>query len=251
MRRSPGKGTKKVALTLLPDVGTAVHFARELTLREPGVDRALLGTCGWRVTPSFTPKRGYLGQQLFSVPIVGGTPVVALDGGAMPRDTTPVAIDQQGGHTRFWVTSGGGVQADDTSILRADQSRTVCNVTTLGLQCSPGLEFGTPGSVVMGGGISVTANTSHLPFLPGPACWLESTGEAFCGLHAQLPTRINKTMTLFGGRPALALATQFYTNEICAVLADGAVECVRVAIDTGTTVSGPSAPAGSAMIGCP
>jgi hypothetical protein len=170
---------------------------------------------------------------------------------------TPVLQDPQGSaHSRFWVSPGGGVQADDTTLLRADQSRTECKVTTQGLQCTGvSAPFGNPGSVVMGGGISPFQSVSQgLPLLGFSACWLESTGDVTCefrSLFSGGPGPSSGSMRVFPGRVALALATQYYTNQICAVFADASVECVRVTINTQTAVVGPSAPAGSAMIGCP
>jgi hypothetical protein len=82
------------------------------------------------------------------------------------------------------------------------------------------------------------------------ACWLEATGSVYCGFQTITTPREGR-MEVFPGRTALALATQYRSNQICAVFADGSVDCVRVKINTGAITQGPSAPPGSAMIGCP
>lgn len=177
----------------------------------------------------------------------------SIDCAGVVYGSTPIQFDQSVGHTYFWMTPGDDVLAEDTSVLRADQSRTECKLTTLGLQCTSASSapFGTPGAIVMGGGTYPFTSFSTPAFIGASACWLESTGNVYCGFAGGIIPPKEGRMQVFPGRPALALATQFYSNQICAVFADGSVDCVRVTIDTATTTAGPSAPPGSAMIGCP
>ncbi|CAN5923567.1 hypothetical protein BH11MYX3_BH11MYX3_42530 [soil metagenome] len=139
------------------------------------------------------------------------------------------------GQTSMWVDTSGMVRPSDTTVLRAGESRTSCQVKANGLVCS-GTAFGpTNGSVVMGS----TTNSG--------TCWLTTDGTVSCS-----------TGPKFATGKVLYLATDFYSDSMCAIYNDGSVWCVgpnnmgklgtgnNLTLTTETMV----APAGSAHVAC-
>ncbi len=139
------------------------------------------------------------------------------------------------GQTSMWVDTTGALHASDTTVLRAGESRTSCQVKANGLVCS-GTAFGpTNGTVVMGS--STSSGT----------CWLTTDGTVSCN-----------TGPKFAAGKVLYLATDLYSDSICAIYNDGAVWCVgpnnmgklgtgnNLTLTTETMV----APAGSAHVAC-
>ena len=137
------------------------------------------------------------------------------------------------GHHSVWVTTFGEAQIDDPDVLRAGEGRTECAVSAArGLLCQD-TGYGKPGHVVAGGMGQAWDDHSY----DGRPCWLEDSGHVECAAYPSAP---------FGDQIALALATNYYTKELCAVLQDGSVDCVRGNLESDHR----RAPAGSALIDC-
>lgn len=161
---------------------------------------------------------------------------------------TPVLQGGAGPPASFWVTTFGGVNIDDTTLLRASESRTECKVTAAGLTCGS-TSFGTSGHVVMGGNVARVPGTAGGPGgycseLQGPACWLETDGSVRCVSCGTGSGGALVHSTLVAGN-AIALGVNYYSSLVCAVLNDGSVTCQGA---PGAAV--PSAPAGSALTTC-
>jgi hypothetical protein len=84
------------------------------------------------------------------------------------------------------------------------------------------LRLGTPGEVVDAGETGILASERSEG---GGIAWLESSGNVF-SMRLELPD-VRAVAARFSGKTVLALATSLYTTLICAVLADGSVECAN------------------------
>jgi hypothetical protein len=168
--------------------------------------------------------------------------------------TSPVMQGDGGVHTSFWVTTSGMVSLDDTTLLRASESRTDCAIEASGMVCngtSAG-PFGTPGQVVMGGYVRNLPGMGPQPNfcsngLQAPICWLESSGRVTCGSCDM--TGNFGTQSFFMGKSVLALGLNFHGSILCAVLTDGSIDCLG-SDASGATLNAPQAPAGSVSVAC-
>lgn len=137
------------------------------------------------------------------------------------------------GHHSVWVNTSGEAKVDDADVLRAGEGRTACVLTAArGLLCED-TGYGKPGHIVAGG-MGSAWEENHYDARP---CWLDDKGHVECAGYPAAP---------FEDQIVLALATNYYAKDICAVLQDGAVDCVRGNLDSDHL----RAPAGSALIDC-
>jgi hypothetical protein len=137
------------------------------------------------------------------------------------------------GHHSVWVNTAGEAKIDDPDVLRAGEGRTECVLTLArGLVCE-GTGYGKPGHIVAGG-MGDSWDENHYDARP---CWLDDKGHVECAGYPAAP---------FEDQIVLALATNYYAKDLCAVLQDGSVDCVRGNLDSDHL----RAPAGSALIDC-
>lgn len=134
-------------------------------------------------------------------------------------EITPTPSVQDGGrtHSSFWVAVTGELRADDATVLRASANRSDCQVTPAGLNCY-GMVFGIPGNIV-NGNQTRRAGSSAL----GRTCWLSSDGKVTCSIYQ---AQDNYTIEpIFTSGSVLALASDMYTDSLCAVYSDGSLAC--------------------------
>jgi hypothetical protein len=111
------------------------------------------------------------------------------------------------GSTSLWVDTFGIARLNDTTVLRPAEGRTDCQVRANGLVCA-GTSFGpTNGTVVsgaelFGGMMNVT-------------CWLDSAGTVGCTNGPR-----------FAPGKVLFLATNSYSDSLCAIYNDGSIWCI-------------------------
>jgi len=147
---------------------------------------------------------------------------------------SPVLEGGSGPHSSFWVTTFGSVLIDDTTVLRAVESRTECRISPSGLTC-PGLSspLGPAGHVVMGGLIQGLPDGPPGPpppgrdptcsMLMGAACWLTDEGIVQCATCTNTGLQ---TKSYFGNGTVLDLGLNAYGNNLCAVYGDGSLWCM-------------------------
>jgi hypothetical protein len=127
-------------------------------------------------------------------------------------DYGPIPAPHAGGATTFWIDPSGVLRVDEPVVWRAASGRTECTIRPPGLDCM-GMAFGPPGEVVDGGALEGAAGGPV-----GPRCWLTSGGDVQCSGAAQI--------TYFERGRVLALATNSYTDSMCAVYDDGSLWCL-------------------------
>jgi hypothetical protein len=127
---------------------------------------------------------------------------------------TPVA---KGTHQNFYVDTFGTLNTDSTTVLRVPNSRAECQVKTTGYQCG-NLSYGQAGKVVDGTvqGASPTNGTS---------CFLDTAGTVTCNPWSPGPQPTPTNMPAFTAMPVLAIAGNFYSDDLCAVYNDGSIAC--------------------------
>jgi hypothetical protein len=151
----------------------------------------------------------------------------------------PVTVGAPG-QTSFWVDSSGVAHLSDPAVLRPSESRADCQVKANGMVCGQ-TSFGpTNGSIVMGSNIRSAGPGSN-------ACWLTSDGTVNCSVGPR-----------FAPGKVLFLASDSYSDSLCAIYNDGSVWCIgsnnNGKLGTGNTAALTAetmvAPAGSARVRC-
>jgi hypothetical protein len=133
-------------------------------------------------------------------------------------------------HRSVWVTTTGEAKIDDPDVVRPGEGRTECSVSlSQGLLCR-GNGYGKPGHVVAGG---LGQSWDDINY-DGRPCWLDDSGHATCSAYPTDP---------FGDEVALTLAVDYRARDICAVMQNGSVACVRNNVEIRTEP-------GSALIDC-
>jgi hypothetical protein len=169
-----------------------------------------------------------------------------------------VRPEDSGVHSSFWIDTAGHVVFDDPVVLRPGETRTECLVFGAGLRCGP-RTFGTADTVVEGGALLDAGGLSYCTVNIGcTSCWLGANGNVTCARCAGGATGACETQQRFTAGPVLHLATNFYTDSACAILADGSIWCFgsneRGKLGTGDTAplteDTQVAPPGSALVRC-
>jgi hypothetical protein len=117
----------------------------------------------------------------------------------------------------LWVDEAGQPHLDDHSVLRVSNSRSACVIREQGVDCGPMF-----GGLINTGAPIVDATTSMFR-----TCVLDATGAVVC-TQGNMP-RPGEPPILerrFTAGRALAIAGNFYSDSLCAVLSDGSLWCM-------------------------
>jgi hypothetical protein len=115
-----------------------------------------------------------------------------------------------------WVDTFGQTLLDDPLVFRASNGRSECTVRADGLYCA-GQLYGVAGQVVDGNRVQAVDPGSF----GEDTCWLTTAGEVFCRVSND-----TSTVQRFSARKVLALASNPYTDSLCAVYADASLSCL-------------------------
>lgn len=108
------------------------------------------------------------------------------------------------------MSTFGKVVIDDPNVLRAEDGRTECTITSAGFVCASDT-FGTAGAVVNGG--QVTRFSAAL--------WLERSGKLF----TEAPGGAGAAPLLADVPAVVGVAANGYSDGWCAIGAEGALFC--------------------------
>jgi hypothetical protein len=158
--------------------------------------------------------------------------------GGLSYSNPPVDVGPPG-QTSVWVEPSGTAQLSDSTVLRAAESYTSCQVRAHGLQCDGEMFGPTDGTVVMG----ARAGGRRLY----ETCWLTERASVTCTYGPR-----------FAAGKVLYLALDYNTDSLCAIYNDGSVWCIGsnphgklgTGSDAALEVETMVAPPGSARVGC-
>ena len=136
---------------------------------------------------------------------------------------TPTQI---GVGSRCWVDGAGNFRINDPTVDRASAGRSVCTVYQGGLIC-PEFSFQaltSPSGPIVDGGLRISEEGFH------QACALDTAGAVYCWNPDWQSSPDSQPQRYFESGVVLALATNFYTQNTCAVYSDGSLWCTTAGV---------------------